>query len=134
MTSRQHQQRVKAAAEAGQFYPRDPGRLRAVVEGLLARTKPASGPTPKALIAPHAGYAYSGEVAATAFAALQDHAQPITRVVIIGPAHYVRYRGLAIPTVDTFETPLGRVPVAQDAMATLEGRGSVIRADAPHVP
>jgi AmmeMemoRadiSam system protein B len=134
VTSRQHQQRVRAAAVAGQLYPRDPGKLRAVVERLLARTKPASGPVPKVLIAPHAGYAYSGEVAATAFAALQDHAQPITRVVIIGPAYYVRFRGRAIPTVDAFDTPLGRVPVAQEEMAKLENLGSIIRADAPHVP
>ena len=59
---------------------------------------------PKALIAPHAGYAYSGGVAAAAFAMLRDSAQAITRVVLIGPAHYVQVGGIAAPTVDAFET------------------------------
>jgi AmmeMemoRadiSam system protein B len=134
VTSKQHQQRVRAAAVACQFYPRDPKNLRAVVEQLLAKAGTAPVSAPKAIIVPHAGYPYSGEAAATAFATLQDHTQPISRVVIIGPAHYVRFRGLAVPTVDAFETPLGHVPVAQDAMAALESLGSVVRADAPHVP
>ena len=71
---------------------------------------------PKALIAPHAGYAYSGRVAAAAFATLRDSAQTITRVVLIGPAHYLHVRGIAAPTVDAFETPLGRVPIDVEAL------------------
>ena len=89
---------------------------------------------PKALIAPHAGYVYSGRVAAAAFATLRNGAQGITRVVLIGPAHYVRVRGIAVAAVDAFETPLGRVPVDAEAVGMAADVRSVVRADAPHAP
>jgi AmmeMemoRadiSam system protein B len=89
---------------------------------------------PKALIAPHAGYAYSGGIAAAAFATLRDSAQTITRVVLIGPAHYVRVGGIAAPTVDAFETPLGRVLVDMEALSKIDDLQFVIRTDAPHAP
>ena len=134
VTSSQHQPRVRPAAVAGRFYPGDPKDLRAVVEQLLAKARTAQVGATKAIIAPHAGYAYSGQAAAAAFATLQGHAQPISRVVVIGPSHYVRFRGLAIPTVEAFATSLGHIPIDKDAMAVLEGLGSVIRADTPHLP
>ena len=90
--------------------------------------------TPKALIAPHAGYLYSGPVAAAAFATLGDSALTITRVVLIGPAHYVRLRGIAAPTVDAFETPLGPVPVDTEALSAIASLPFVIRADSAHAP
>ncbi len=89
---------------------------------------------PKAIIVPHAGYLYSGAVAGTAFAALQPYAGTIKRVVLIGPAHYVLFRGLAVPTVDAFETPLGIVPLVRDAATALADLAPVVRADAPHAP
>ena len=89
---------------------------------------------PKALIAPHAGYAYSGGVAAAAFATLRDRAQTIMRVVLIGPAHYVHVRGIAAPAADTFETPLGRVAVDLEALSAVADLQFVIRSDAPHAP
>jgi len=94
---------------------------------------PSSNVMPKALIAPHAGYVYSGRVAAAAFATLRD-TQMITRVVLIGPTHYVRVRGIAAPTVDAFETPLGHVPVDAEALSEIADLQFVIRADAPHAP
>ena len=78
---------------------------------LLAEVAAPPKPTPNALIAPHAGYIYSGSVAAAAFATLRDSAQAITRVVLIGPAHYVQCVGLLLLRLSAFETPLGRVPV-----------------------
>ena len=90
--------------------------------------------TPKALIAPHAGYVYSGGVAAAAFATLRANAHSITRVVLIGPAHYVPVRGIAAPTVDAFETPLGRVPLDRDAIAAIADLPFVVQSDAAHVP
>ena len=96
---------------------------------------PASaGTSPKALIVPHAGYVYSGRVAATAFAALRDSAQSIKHVVLIGPAHHVRLNGIAVPTVDAFETPLGRVPLDGDALVAMADLPFVIHADSPHAP
>jgi hypothetical protein len=124
---------TRPSAVAGMFYPGDPDRLRMHVLDLLADVA-ASKVMPKALIAPHAGYAYSGRVAAAAFATLRDSAQTITRVVLIGPAHYVHMRGIAAPTVDAFETPLGRVPVDAEALSTVADLQFVIRADAPHAP
>ena len=124
---------VRPAAVAGSFYPGDPGRLRAQVGELLAGVPGHSG-APKALIAPHAGYVYSGPVAATAFAALQAQAESIERVVLIGPAHYVRLRGIAAPTAGAFETPLGRVPVDQEALAAIADLPCVSETDAPHGP
>src|SRR3982751_4067809 len=103
-------------AVAGQFYPADPDRLRAEVSQLLAAA-PRAAPSgrPKAIIAPHASYRYSGQIAAAAFATLEDSAKRIERVVLIGPAHYVPFRGIAVPTVNAFATPLGRVPLNSDA-------------------
>src|SRR5262245_64422478 len=102
-----------------------------MVSGLLF---PVAAGRPKALIAPHAGYVYSGPVAAAAFAALREPGAGITRVIVIGPAHYVALRGIAVPTHDAFATPLGRVPVDRDALEAIANLPSVIRSDAPHAP
>jgi AmmeMemoRadiSam system protein B len=126
--------KVRPPAVAGQFYPADAKRLEAQVSELLAVAARSGGNLPKALIAPHAGYIYSGGVAATAFATLRDHAQAIRRVVVIGPAHYVAVRGIALPTADAFATPLGRVPVDQDALSTLADLPCIVRTDVPHAP
>jgi AmmeMemoRadiSam system protein B len=127
--------RVRPPAVAGTFYPGRPERLREVVEALLAAAAREGGeaPLPKALIAPHAGYAYSGPIAAAAFAALGG-AAPLRRVVVIGPTHHVRMRGIAAPTAAAFATPLGSVEVDQEALAALADLGCVARADGPHAP
>jgi len=125
---------TRPPAVAGLFYADDPDWLRTQVYDLLADAAASTEVVPKALIAPHAGYAYSGRVAAAAFATLRDYAQTITRVVLIGPAHYVHVRGIAAPMVDAFETPLGRVPVDVDALRTIADLQCVTWADAPHAP
>jgi MEMO1 family protein len=125
---------TRPSAVAGLFYADDPDELRMQVLGLLADVAASTKVMPKALITPHAGYAYSGRVAAAAFATLRDSAQTITRVVLIGPAHYVSVRGIAAPTVDAFETPLGRVPIDVEALRKIADLPFVIRADAPHAP
>jgi len=125
---------TRPSAVAGLFYAGDPDRLRMQVLDLLADVAVSTKVIPKALIAPHAGYVYSGRVAAAAFATLRDGAQTITRVVLIGPAHYVRVRGISAPTVDAFETPLGRVPVDVGAVSKIADLQLVIRANAPHAP
>jgi AmmeMemoRadiSam system protein B len=125
---------TRPPAVAGLFYDDDPDRLRTQVLNLLTDVTASTKVMPKALIAPHAGYVYSGHVAAAAFATLRDSAQTITRVVLIGPTHYVHVRGIAAPTVDAFKTPLGRVAVDQTALDTVADLKFVIRADAPHAP
>jgi len=126
--------KVRAAAVAGAFYPGEPQRLRSQVDKLMAAVPEYRGPAPKAVIAPHAGYIYSGVVAAHAFATLREGAPDIARVVVIGPAHYVPVDGIAIPRADAFETPLGRVSVDREALATVGELPGVIAADAPHAP
>jgi AmmeMemoRadiSam system protein B len=74
---------------------------------------------PKALIVPHAGYIYSGAIAATAYVTLRPHAAQIRRVVLLGPTHRVAVRGLALPAADAFETPLGRVMLDASAAAEI---------------
>lgn len=125
--------RVRPPAVAGRFYAGDPDRLKTQVSDLFGNVAASSNVIPKALIAPHAGYVYSGRVAAAAFATLRD-TRMITRVVLIGPAHYVRVRGIAAPTADALETPLGQVPVDAEALSEVADLQFVIRADAPHAP
>jgi AmmeMemoRadiSam system protein B len=101
---------VRPAAVAGSFYPADPRELASLVDGLLGAA-PAAADVPKALIVPHAGYIYSGPIAATAYARLRPSAKTIRRVVLLGPAHRVAFDGAAMPEADAFETPLGVVPL-----------------------
>ena len=101
---------VKPPAVAGMFYPDDPHELRRQVEGFLAAAE-ADGPAPKALIAPHAGYQYSGAIAGNAYARLRAAAATIRRVVLLGPAHRVALRGLAASSARVFNTPIGDVEI-----------------------
>jgi AmmeMemoRadiSam system protein B len=137
--------RVRPAAVAGLFYPDDPVALRSAVASLLAAPprRAAGAPTrrpPKAVIAPHAGYSYSGPIAASAFAALASHATGaageasaphLRRVVLLGPSHHVPLRGLGLPGAERFATPLGMVPVDLEAAATVDRLPQVaVRPDA----
>jgi MEMO1 family protein len=123
---------VRPSAVAGRFYTRDRERLNAQVETFIASAPNYAGPPPKAIIAPHAGYMYSGAIAGMAFAAVRAAARPIARVVLIGPAHYVPFQGIALPTVDAFETPLGRIFLDRGALAALGDLPFVCADDAPH--
>ncbi|HTO45062.1 MAG TPA: AmmeMemoRadiSam system protein B [Burkholderiales bacterium] len=111
---------IRPPAVAGSFYPGTREALSRDVAALLA-TAPAApdSPVPKALIAPHAGYIYSGPVAASAYGRLARARGRIKRVVLLGPAHRVAVRGLALPAALGFQTPLGVVPVDRDAVRAL---------------
>ncbi|WPL16358.1 Memo-like protein [Thiorhodovibrio winogradskyi] len=118
---------LRHACVAGTFYPAEPSRLRAEIDACFAqraRATPAStaGRTDKrvkALIVPHAGYLYSGPVAASAYASLESQADQIHRVVLLGPAHRMPFKGLALSAADAWETPLGSVPVARSVCKEL---------------
>lgn len=109
---------VRPPAVAGMFYAAEPSRLRAVVNSLLAPTR-VVGPPPKALIVPHAGYVYSGPIAASGYAHLIAARAVIERVVVLGPAHYHRVRGFAVSRAIAFATPLGVVPVDRGTVERL---------------
>jgi MEMO1 family protein len=121
-------------AVAGLFYPDDPAELREMVSAYLrrARSAPADAVPPKALIVPHAGYVYSGSIAAAAYARVAARRDKIHRVVLIGPSHRVYLRGMAVPTAETFRTPLGEIPIDAELKASLLRRDDVVEADAPH--
>ncbi len=97
--------RIRPAAVAGAFYPGDGVTLCSMLEQMLARATTA-GTAPKALIVPHAGYIYSGQVAADAYARLQNRQPPITKVVLLGPAHRVGFQGIAGSTRRLFRHAL----------------------------
>jgi len=118
---------------AGAFYPASQEELRREVDRLLAAARARPRPGVRGVIAPHAGYAYSGAVAAEAFAAARG-AAGVRRCVLIGPSHYVRFRGLAASSHESFATPLGRVPVDRETVAALVGAGLGRSYDAPHGP
>ncbi|MFC3850965.1 AmmeMemoRadiSam system protein B [Corynebacterium hansenii] len=114
--------KTRPAAVAGVFYPADPGELRGQVERLLAdhRHPRDDGPPPRALILPHAGYVYSGGVAAAGYSLLEGAS--FARAVVIGPAHRVPVRGVADAGVPAFDTPLGTVEVPEGLLDALRGR------------
>jgi AmmeMemoRadiSam system protein B len=122
---------VRAPAVAGQFYPGQPERLKKMVADFLAQAKPA-GTVPKAIIAPHAGYVYSGPIAASAYASLLAAGPTIRRVILLGPAHRVSIRGLAASGADAFATPLGTVPVDKAAVNEILELPQVQVHDAAH--
>ena len=120
---------IREPAVAGMFYPGDAQELRHQVADFLDH---AGEPrlTPKALIAPHAGYVYSGPIAANAYAQLAPLRDTIKRVVLLGPAHRYPLRGLAYSEAALFRTPLGDVPVDQDALRSLDDLPQVRALDA----
>lgn len=123
---------IRSPAVAGTFYPADSSRLSQMLSGLFSKTEVESPSLVKALIAPHAGYIYSGPVAASAYARLTSQASSIRRVVVLGPAHRVGFSGLAAPDVTAFETPLGQVEVDIQAIDRLLDLPWVERSDYPH--
>jgi AmmeMemoRadiSam system protein B/AmmeMemoRadiSam system protein A len=123
---------VRPTAVAGMFYPEDATALRTELDHLLGAAPRRLALAPKALIVPHAGYPYSGPIAASAYACLASHVHHISRVVLLGPAHRVAVRGLATPGADRFTTPLGDVPLDTEALATLEGLPHVCRSARAH--
>jgi AmmeMemoRadiSam system protein B/AmmeMemoRadiSam system protein A len=127
------QQATRPAAVAGLFYPGDARALRdEVARHLGAAQAQAAASPPKMLLVPHAGYAYSGAVAAHAYALLAPWRGRIRRVVLLGPTHRVAVRGIAAPTVAAFETPLGTVVLDRAAIDALADLPQVVAHDAAH--
>lgn len=105
-------------AVAGSFYPADPKELHQMLDQFLNDVE-STVKVPKAIIAPHAGYIYSGPIAASAYARLIKAHDLIERVVIIGPSHRVGFKGLAVSKAQTFLTPIGSIEVDQKAIGSI---------------
>ena len=124
---------VRPAALAGQFYPSNARVLRMQITEMLAAALPPEHLTaPKAIIVPHAGYIYSGAVAANAYRSLSAVREQIRRVVVLGPAHRAAVRGFVLPAAQAFSTPLGEVPLSRLDWLMLQTRNDVYVDDQPH--
>ena len=126
---------VRPAAVAGMFYPDAQAALDSTVRAFLARAARSvddKAALPKALIVPHAGYVYSGPVAASAYARIAKARTTIRRVVLLGPVHRVPIRGLALPVAEAFATPLGKVEIDAAAAAQALALPQVRTSDAAH--
>ncbi|MCU7802623.1 MAG: AmmeMemoRadiSam system protein B [Candidatus Thiodiazotropha sp. (ex Lucinoma annulata)] len=123
--------KIRKPAVSDLFYPADPDRLKQMVKGYLESVTPGGNP-PKGVIAPHAGYIYSGPIAASAYARLVSVGNKINQVVLLGPSHRVPFYGLAISEADYFRTPLGDIPLDHQAIKTLQDLPQVIHLEAAH--
>jgi len=122
---------IRKAAVAGTFYPNDASELQACVDTLMRQTD-VGIKHPKAIIAPHAGYIYSGPVAASVYGCFVGQHLPIHRVVLLGPAHCVGFHGIAASSADYFTTPLGKIAVDHDSLAPIVENGLVKYFDLAH--
>src|SRR5574340_439106 len=124
---------IRPAAVAGLFYPDDAAELKRTVSDLLVHAPTAKAMrAPKALIVPHAGYVYSGPVAASAYARIAGQRGRIRRVVLLGPTHRVPVSGLALPEAERFATPLGEVELDREGMRQLKDLPQVSQSAAAH--
>ncbi len=123
---------IRMPAVAGLFYPDDARTLRDMVQDYLDSAD-AEGTLPKAIIEPHAGYIYSGSVAASVYARLASGRERVRRVVMLGPSHRVPFYGLAMSSADAFRTPLGDIPLDREAMQLIADLPQVKQLDAAHV-
>lgn len=111
---------IRAPCVAGYFYPADPKELAVTVQSLLDSTPTPTVPAPKAIISPHAGYIYSGPIAATIYKTLLPIKDQIKRVVLLGPAHRLGFLGIAVTHADAFATPLGTIPIDTASIASIQ--------------
>lgn len=123
--------KIRQPVVAGMFYPADAQELQNTILGMLNNAK-GDQPIPKAIIAPHAGYIYSGQTAAHAYACLAQAANKIHRVILFGPAHRYPFQGIAAPEADIFATPLGQIKIDHNAIAQILSLPQVQVSDAAH--
>ncbi len=123
--------KYRIPAVAGTFYPDTAVQASAALNGLFADLDFPSKPA-KALIVPHAGWIYSGKVAAQAYRVLKARKAQIKRVVLLGPSHRCQLKGCAVPSNDIFLTPLGEIPVDMQSCEQLRRLGLAEQSDLPH--
>ena len=121
--------RLRAPAVAGAFYPADPDELRTLVDDMLADAKVQPIAGLRALVCPHAGYQFSGPVAASGFKQLTG--RKFERVIVLAPSHHVPFSGVAIPDADALHTPLGDIPVS-NAVRQLTSVAPFVVDSGPH--
>lgn len=125
-------ERIRPEAVAGMFYPRETEVLSRDLDELMRRAGAYEGNAPKAIIAPHAGYAYSGECAARAYSHLAPARSEVERIILLGPCHRVPVRGLATTSATAWHTPLGLIPIDRKAIESVSHLPQVGVSDAAH--
>jgi len=123
---------IREPAVAGLFYPEKTQELQQVINGFLETAPHSHLDRPTAIVVPHAGYVYSGSMAARAYVTLEHHAREIRRVVLLGPSHRVGFRGIAFCSADSYKTPLGLIPVEQSAFVAISNLPNVGMLDRAH--
>jgi AmmeMemoRadiSam system protein B len=123
---------VRQPAVSGLFYSDDPDTLRHDIAEFLAEVTVQEGELPKAIIVPHAGYIYSGPVAARVYARLARGRDRIERVVLLGPSHRVPFYGLAATGASSYRTPLGDIPIDRPSLERVLALPQVVQLDAAH--
>jgi len=123
---------IRKPSIAGSFYPEDPIELRRLVKSMIDKVNVASK-NPKAIVVPHAGYIYSGPVAASAYALLANAKTSIQNVVLLGPSHHLSFKGLSVSNVDHYASPLGKIPVDKNAVNRIKALGFVEELEQAHV-
>ncbi len=123
---------TRKPAVAGQFYPLNAQELTSQIKDLFASSRLCQASQVKAIIVPHAGYMYSGEVAASAYMTLIPQIHKIKRVILMGPAHRVGFHGLATTSVSHYSTPLGDVAIDKAAINVIESLPQVVNLDRAH--
>ncbi len=113
---------VKEASVAGLFYPSDPIELSASIENFYSRSRSIKTKRPLAIIAPHAGHLYSGELATQALSLLKDYTEEVCKIAVIAPAHTLPLTGVAITSAESFRTPLGLIPIDHEENLSLQER------------
>jgi len=122
---------TRPPAVAGSFYPADKRALAVMIDEMLCAAR-TDTPAPKALIVPHAGYIYSGPVAASGYACLRNRASPYTRVILLGPSHRIPFGGLATSSAAAFATPLGDIPLDRTVVPGMANLPQVSCLDEAH--
>lgn len=123
---------IRAPAVAGLFYPSDKLLLKDDIHKFLNHVTAEQINNPKAIVVPHAGYIYSGAIAASAYNQIIPYKNKIKRVVLLGPSHRVAFAGLAVPESDVFNTPLGNIQIDQNAIQLISDLPQVIVSDEAH--
>ena len=123
---------VRQPAVAGLFYQADKQSLSHDINQYLTQAQATLNLHPKAIVVPHAGYVYSGPIAASAYKEIIPFKHEINRVVLLGPSHRVAFQGLAVPESDEFKTPLGNIPIDQKGIQLLADLPQVIASEQAH--
>lgn len=123
---------IRQPAVAGMFYPADKQSLTHDIQEYLDEVDSVQMTNPKAIVVPHAGYVYSGPIAAAAYKQIIPLKDKINRVVLLGPSHRVAFSGLAVPESDVFSTPLGNIPIDQKGIQLISNLPQVIASDQAH--